>query len=381
MNPSDNKVHSAEKIRLLTTVSQRIASILNLDELMVQVVQLIQQTFGYYHVGIGLIEGDEVVYRVGSGELWDSPDFGFKPARLKVGKEGITGWVAGTGSLLLIPDVTKDQRYVWMQGSQTKSELTVPIIIKGITIGVLDVQSDQPDNFSESDAEIMTALANQTGIAIENAHLYENAKKIAALEERQHLARDLHDSVTQSLYGVTLYAEVVDQLLRSGELEEARNNLKELKKMSLDALAEMRLLIYELRPSVFEQEGLIAAIQARLDAVEGRMGLQTSFVIEGEISLSRQIEETFYRITQEALNNILKHANARTTTITLSQDEHMVCLEIADDGIGFEPTQRCEAGCMGVRGMQDRARELGAVFEIISQVGSGTRVIVRRSLP
>lgn len=381
MHPVDTKAQSSEKIRLLTEVSQRIASILNLDELMVQVVQLIQQTFGYYHVGIGLIEGDQVSYRVGSGVLWDSPDFGFKPARLKVGEEGITGWVAGTGSLLLIPDVSKDPRYIWMQGSQTKSELTVPINIKGSTIGVLDVQSDQLDNFSQSDVEIMTALANQTGIAIENARLYENAKKIAALEERQHLARDLHDSVTQSLYGVTLYAEVVDQLLRTGELEEARNNLKQLKEMSLDALAEMRLLIYELRPSVFEQEGLIPAIQARLDAVEGRLGLKTNLVIEGEISLSSQVEEGLYRITQEALNNILKHANAKTATITLSQDEHNFTLEITDDGIGFDPEERCEAGCMGVRGMQGRAREMGADLEIISRVGDGAKVIVRRRVP
>jgi len=112
---------SAEQIRLLTGVSQRIASILDVDELMVQVVGLIQQTFGYYHVGIGLIEGDDVVYRVGAGELWDRSDFHFKPARLKLGMEGITGWVASTGISLLVPDVSKDPRYVWMQGSETNS--------------------------------------------------------------------------------------------------------------------------------------------------------------------------------------------------------------------------------------------------------------------
>ncbi len=96
-----------------------------------QVVRLVQETFGYYHVAIGLVEGDEVVYRVGAGELWDDPGFGFKPARLRVGAEGVSGWVAAQGRPLLVPDVKDEPRYVWMQGSATRSELTVPIAIKG----------------------------------------------------------------------------------------------------------------------------------------------------------------------------------------------------------------------------------------------------------
>jgi signal transduction histidine kinase len=151
--------------------------------------------------------------------------------------------------------------------------------------------------------------------------------------------------------------------------------------MSLDALSEMRLLIYELRPSVFETQGLAAAIQARLDAVEGRVGLETNFVSEGNISLSTQVEDGLYRITQEALNNVLKHSHARSVTVILKQQEHLVCLEVTDDGIGFDPVQACEAGCLGLLGMQERAQELGAEFEIISQLGSGAKVIVRRPIP
>jgi signal transduction histidine kinase len=201
------------------------------------------------------------------------------------------------------------------------------------------------------------------------------------MQERNRLARDLHDSVTQSLYGVTLYVEVAAQLLKSGELEKTGENLKELKKMALDALAEMRLLIYELRPSVFEEEGLVAAIQTRLDAVEGRVGLETNFVIEGEISLPPQVEEGLYRITQEALNNVLKHSHASSVTLTLAQDEHMIHLEVVDDGVGFDPTKTCEAGCLGLRGMQERAQEMGAELEIVSQAGSGTKIIVRSPIP
>jgi signal transduction histidine kinase len=143
----------------------------------------------------------------------------------------------------------------------------------------------------------------------------------------------------------------------------------------------MRLLIYELRPSVFEEEGLIAAIQTRLDAVEGRVGLETNFVIEGEIALPSKVEEGLYRIAQEALNNVLKHAHARSVTITLAQDGGSARLEVADDGAGFDPAQACAAGCMGLRGMRERAQEMGAEFEILSQAGGGTKIIVRKPIP
>jgi len=381
MNSQDSIYRSNEKVRLLTDVSQRIASILNVDELMVQVVQLIQKAFEYYHVGIGLIEEDEVVYRVGSGKLWDSPDFQFKPGRLKVGEEGITGWVASTGEVALVKNVNLDERYVLMIGSQTQSELTVPILIKGKLVGVLDVQSDQLDDFNESDVEVMMALASQTGIAIENARLYEKARKIAAFDERQRLARDLHDSVSQSLYGVTLYAEVAGQLLASGQIEKASQNLDELKELAIDAMAEMRLLIYELRPSVFAEDGLVAAIQARLDAVEGRVGLKTCFNVEGNISLESRIEEVLYRITQEALNNILKHARASEANVHLIQDEKWITLEVTDDGIGFDPDQPTDSGCVGLSSMRERAQEIGADLEIYSQEGLGTRIMVRRLIP
>ena len=143
------------RFRILTEVSQQITSILEIDDLLTRIVRLIQQTFGYYHVGIGLIEEDEVVYRVGAGVLWDDPRFQFKPSRLKVGSEGITGWVAGTGQVALVPDVAQDSRYVLMQGSLTRSELIVPITVKGRIIGVLDAQSEQLDDFDQIDVEMV----------------------------------------------------------------------------------------------------------------------------------------------------------------------------------------------------------------------------------
>jgi GAF domain-containing protein len=166
------------RLRILTEISQQITSILDIHELLNEVVRLIQRTLNYYHVGIGLVEGDEVVYRMGAGELWDDPDFHFKPQRLKIGAEGVTGWVAHTGKPHLVPEVSRDPHYVWMQGSLTRSELTVPLTVKGQVIGVLDVQSQHADDFDQNDLELMQAIANQTGIAIENARLFAETQRL-----------------------------------------------------------------------------------------------------------------------------------------------------------------------------------------------------------
>lgn len=297
--------------------------------------------------------------------------------------QGMAGKVALTGEPAIVEDTRLDDRITpfIVEAESLRALMQVPIRVAGEVFGVFSADYLQPHHFTEDEKRLLMAFAQRAGLAIETARFYEREEQVAVMQERNRLARDLHDSVTQSLYGVTLYAEVAAQLLKSGELGKAGENLQELKGMALDALAEMRLLIYELRPSVFEQEGLIAAIQTRLDAVEGRVGLETNFVIEGEITLPAKVEEGLYRIAQEALNNILKHAHARSVTITLAQDGDSARLEVADDGAGFDPAQACAAGCMGLRGMRERAKEMGAEFEILSQAGGGTKIIVRKPMP
>lgn len=160
------------RLRILTEISQQITSIQDINELLNVVVRFIRLTFNYYHMGIGLVEANEMGYRVGAGECWDDPGFQFKLQCLKVGVEGITGWVAYTGKPVLEPDVRCDPRYVWMQGSLTQSELTVPFTVNGEIIGVLDMQSLHAEDFDQHDLELMQAIANQAGIPIENARLF-----------------------------------------------------------------------------------------------------------------------------------------------------------------------------------------------------------------
>jgi signal transduction histidine kinase/ligand-binding sensor domain-containing protein len=212
-------------------------------------------------------------------------------------------------------------------------------------------------------------------IQVEEA-LRQSEREKAVVAERNRLARELHDSVAQSMYGVTLYAEVAAQLLSSGQVDEVTSYLAELKDTARESLAEMRLLIYELRPPVLEEEGLASALQARLEAVESRAGLEIAFNAEGENRLGSEIEGALYRIAQEALNNVLKHAQARRVVVSLVQDPRRVTLEIADDGLGFDPSEASRGGGMGLRGMRERAAEIGARLEVQSAVGSGTMVRV-----
>jgi len=201
----------------------------------------------------------------------------------------------------------------------------------------------------------------------------------AITEERNRLARELHDSVTQALYGVTLYSEAALGRLASGHAERAAANLTELQHTAHEALAEMRLLVFELRPPVLAEEGLVAALQARLRAVEGRAGLRTEFRTDVEQLLPPDVEEALYRIAVEALNNVLKHAQARNIKVHLRQQESpkgAVTLEVIDDGIGFDPVTALDRGGMGLSAMQERAAALGGRLTVSSKPGSGTRLLV-----
>ena len=252
----------------------------------------------------------------------------------------------------------------------------IPLQTQSGVIGVLNVESDQLNAFDESDLAVLQSLARQAAVAIENARLYRQAQQLAVLEERNRLARDLHDSVTQALYAVSLYSEAAIRLLSSGESDLVADHLHELRDMAQGALREMRLLIFELRPPILEQDGLVPALEARLEAVEGRAGLKAQFQAEGDGRLPSQIEEGLYGIAREALNNILKHAQASTITVSLRYDQPTVVLEIRDDGIGFDPDEVQDLGGMGLRGMQERAEQLGGRFLLKSSPESGTLIRV-----
>jgi signal transduction histidine kinase len=376
----------SEQFRVLAEVGRRVSTILEVNEVLEEVVRLIHDTFGYYHVAIGIIEGDDVVYRVGSGELWDNRNFQFKPARLRVGEEGISGWVASMGKSIVVPDVSKEPRYVWMRGSQTRSEVTVPIIVKGKVIGVLDTQSDRINDFDETDLAVLESLAHQTGSAIENARLYEQAQQAAVLEERARLARELHDAVTQTLFSASLLAEALPTSWDRDQ-EEGEKLLDELKSLNRGALAEMRTLLIELRPSALIEANFGDLLQQLAEAASGREGLPIEVEVNCACSLPSDVHIALYRIVQEALNNVVKHARASHVYVSLSCSHcssakfgeikpREISLQVIDDGQGFTHDQS-HHDKLGLGIMRERAEDIGANFEIESKPGAGTRITVQ----
>jgi PAS domain S-box-containing protein len=205
-------------------------------------------------------------------------------------------------------------------------------------------------------------------------------RDLAVADERNRLARELHDSVAQSIYSLTLFSETARQLLSTGNEERLEYYLNRLGQTSQQALKEMRLLVHELRPLQLENEGLVGALQHRLNAVEQRAGVDACLLTEGSIELPPNYEFELYRVAQEALNNSLKHAAATAVTVRLVAAGQRVQMEIRDNGKGFDLDTVSTGGGMGLVNMRYRVQELVGELEISSGVDEGTTVKVTVSV-
>jgi len=262
-----------------------------------------------------------------------------------------------------------------------RAYLGVPLVIKDQVYGTLGLYYGDPRTFSEEEIQLGIALGDQAALAIENARLRSQASQVAVVAERERLARELHDSVTQSLYSLTLLAEASQRMVGAGDLEPVREYTARLGEIAQQALREMRLLVYQLRPLVLKREGLVGALQQRLDAVEKRAGVDARLLVEGPIELPAEIEDGLYRIAQEALNNALKHAVPTSVTVRIRANGEGVALEVRDDGRGFDPEEVRDAGGMGLANMRDRAERLGGDLVLLSAPGEGTTVKVSLEVP
>jgi nitrate/nitrite-specific signal transduction histidine kinase/PAS domain-containing protein len=376
----------AEQFRVISEMGRHITSILDIDELLQEIVRLLRETFGYYLITIGLIEGDKVVFKAGAKTHWPDPQF--CPPPVTVGERGITSWVAATGQPLLVPNVRREPRYLLLaDAAETRSELAVPMKSKSAVIGVLNVESDRTNAFDESDLTVLQSLAHQAAIAVENVRWYERVQQLAVMEERSRLARDLHDAVTQTLFSASLIAEILPDLWESDQVE-GRQLLGELRQLSRGALAEMRTLLLELRPTALVEASLSDLLRQLAEAVTGREGIPVAVTIEGRCDLPPDVHVSLYRIAQEALNNVAKHAQASQVNICLrcatssesySEGEEAcgerIELCIRDDGRGFDP-QNVPPDRLGLGIIRERAQDIGAELRIESTLGAGTQVIV-----
>jgi signal transduction histidine kinase len=254
------------------------------------------------------------------------------------------------------------------------SWIGIPVRSRNSLIGVLNAHAAQEDFFTPSMVELLQAFANQIAIVFENDRLYKKARALAAAGERNRLARELHDSVTQSLYSVRLYAEAVRSALTAGKIPAADKNLEQLISIARDGMSDLRLLIFELKPPVLEELGLLGAIQKRLEMVETRAGIQAEFNVEGEPELSQDFEIQIYWAVYEALSNVLKHAKAKHVFLNFSFSGGRSTVVIQDDGVGFDLEKFNLSQSSGLKNIIDRVDGLGGSIKIDSKPGGGTSI-------
>jgi signal transduction histidine kinase len=333
-----------------------------------------------------LSNGTSAIYRLDAREkqVHLQAINGLAAAHLKqVGFPGELGLALQKGKSITIADILQGSGEEELSNVLTcfrghcRALLLVPLVVNLEIYGCLALFYAEEHSFSQEEIALAGAFGDQLALIIENAWLRQRARQMAIMEERARLSRELHDSVTQSLYSLTLLAEGWQRLAKDGRMEITAEPLSELGEIAQQALKEMRLLVYELRPPALEKEGLLGALHQRLNSVEMRAGVEARLIVQDIIDLPAALEEGLYRIVQEALNNSLKHASATMVNVRLALENEEVVLEVSDNGTGFDPDAQNSQGGIGLASMRERANQLGGTLNIYPAPRGGTTVQVR----
>ena len=275
---------------------------------------------------------------------------------------------------LFLRSLLDEKTAVLLQGIH--AWMWVPLAVKGEVIGGMAIAHTEPDHFTPHHADLALTMANQAAITMINAQLHEQAQAVAVLEERQRLAQNLHDAINQSLFSAGLIAEVLPRLWELNP-EEARQSLEDLRRLTRGAQAEMRGLLVELRPFILTDSVLTDLLRQLGNALTGRTNIPVTITVIGaeQQSLPAKVQVAFYRICQETVHNIIKHAKATQVEIQLQIDPGAIELLIRDDGRGFDPAH-IPSGHYGLTMMRERAQSVEAVLKIVSQPGQGTIIAI-----
>ncbi|MFN8488740.1 MAG: PAS domain S-box protein [Caldilineaceae bacterium] len=253
-----------------------------------------------------------------------------------------------------------------------RAQLVVPIMVKDEAYGTLMLFYKSPRKFSIEDVDVAVTVGDQTALAIENERLRTKVERAAVTAERNRIARDLHDSVTQTLFSASLIAEVLPRLWDRNR-DEANRRLGELRELTRGALAEMRTLLLELRPTTLIEVELSDLLRLLTAAITGRARVPITLEMAGDSPMPPDVKIAIYHVAQEALNNVAKHARARHAAVILHRRPEAVDLTIEDDGSGFI-FERVKPEHLGLNIMRERAEAIGAQLTIQSQPDRGTTV-------
>lgn len=374
----------------LLEVTRAVTSTLQIEPLLQLVLEQTASVLPYDRATIMLREGDELqilAVRAASGDA-DETLARQVGMRLSLARTPILWDALQAGEPVIIDDVHGDDRmaaayraevgaYIGSAVERFRSWMGIPLMAKGAPTGIMVVARSERAAYEPAHAGLGKAIASQVAIAFENAQLFEQTQRQASLEERQRLARELHDSVSQALYGIALGTRTARMRL-GDDPHNAAEPIDYVASLAQAGLAEMRALIFELRPESLEQEGLVAAIEKQAASVAARYKLAVNLDLGEEPACPIEVKEALYRIAQEALHNVVKHAQAQNIEVRLDRREASVELVVRDDGRGFDTAQPFP-GHVGLRSMPERAGKLGGTVIIESAAGRGTTV--RATLP
>jgi PAS domain S-box-containing protein len=381
-----------ERTRELATllqVSHDVNSTLELAPLLDLILDQLKTVVDYTGASILILEGEELAVQAYRGPI--APEKAGS-LRFSLEKALVNRRVVRRREPVVIQDVrgSTSLARLFQQSAGGEMGLTfgyirswmgVPLIVKNEVLGMLTLDHSEPGFLTEQHAELVLAFANQVAVAIENARLYEHAEEAAVAAERNRLARDLHDAVTQTLFSSTLIAEVLPRIWERNE-EQGKQRLQELRELTRGALAEMRTLLLELRPAALEEAALGDLLRQLAESITGRARVSVELEVEGKCELEAEVKVALYRIAQEALNNVAKHAGATRAMVSLHCTsssgrgiEDRVELCVCDDGTGFDLSS-IGPNSLGLGIMRERAEAIGAALRIESAPGEGTQIEV-----
>jgi nitrate/nitrite-specific signal transduction histidine kinase len=283
-------------------------------------------------------------------------------------------WATKRPTVVQLSDYPPSESKALLKREGVYTVISIPLVAKGEVLGVINLGSRRVREATPEELALLAAIGQQIGVAVENARLYEQAEGAAVAAERNRLARDLHDAVSQTLFSASLVADVLPRLWER-DPGEGRRRLTELRELTRGALAEMRTLLLELRPSALIEAEMDELLRQLTQSITGRARVPVALQVEGECALPPDVKVALYRIAQESLNNVAKHAGASRATVRLRCAPDEVELHINDDGRGFD-VSNIPPNHLGVGVMRERAETIGATLQIKSQIGQGTRVMV-----
>lgn len=374
------ELHAREQSTLLD-ISQTLASALELKPGLI--LDQLRVLVEYTHAELFVLEGTAMVALAvrGSQSLAETVPFRIRldgPKTLlrlfnRHRPDRIADVWSADSSAGFLRSLLDDQADLLLKG--VRAWMWVPVAVKNRVIGILGIAHAERDYFTAHHADLALTVANQAAITLINAELYEHAQALAALQERQRLAQNLHDAVNQSLFSAGLIADVLPRLWDRDQAE-ARRSLDDLRRLTRAAQAEMRALLAELQPSALTDTDLGDLLHLLGNALSGRINIPVAVTVTKDVILPAEIQVAFYRICQEALNNIARHAKASRVDIDLKYEGASIELRIRDNGKGFDPDQ-IMAGHYGLGMMRERAEAAGARLSITSQPGHGTQLLMQ----